>query len=89
MSDQKLDYTLKVELTSEMIAEIDRAIILFQDTLIRTRSEFIRAACHYTLDAVARANGDVPISVEERKSRVFGGDSRQRADHPLSDSLRI
>jgi len=60
-----------LKLTSEMVAEIDRALLLKQDTLVRSRAEFVRAACQYTLDAIAEGNGDVPVSVEERKRRVL------------------
>lgn len=62
-------------MTSEMRDDIDRALMLVQDTRIRSRSEFIRAACQCLLDSLAKDWGDVPVSVEERKARVLtGGD---------------
>src|SRR5208283_2918464 len=71
MQSQKFDHTLALKMTSEMRDDIDRALILVQDTLIRTRSEFLRAACQYALDSLAGGCGDVPVSVEERKARVL------------------
>jgi len=62
-------------MTGEMRDDIDRALILVQDTLIRTRSEFIRAACQLALDRLAKDWGGGPVRVQERKERVFlGGD---------------
>ncbi len=37
--------------------DIDRALILVQDTRIRSRSEFIRAACQLALDSLAKDCG--------------------------------
>ena len=51
--------------------DIDRALILVQDTLVRSRSEFIRAACQYALDGLASGCGDTAVGVQERKSRVL------------------
>jgi len=68
---QKFDHALTLKMTSKMRDDIDKALILVQDTLIRSRSEFIRAACQYMLDALARSSGDVPVSVAERKERVL------------------
>lgn len=50
MQNQKFDHALVLKMTSEMRDDIDRALILTQDTLIRSRSEFIRAACQLALD---------------------------------------
>src|SRR5260370_40908494 len=73
MRSQRFDRTLTLKMTSEMRDDINRALILFQDTLIRTRSEFLRMACQYSLDGLARGCGDVPVDVEERKKRVLSG----------------
>lgn len=73
MQSQKFDHTLTLKMTSRMKDDIDKALLLVQDTLIRTRSEFIRAACQYMLDGFARGSGDVPVSVAERKERVLAG----------------
>ena len=73
MQCQKFDHTLTLKMTSEMRDDIDRALILVQDTLVRTRSEFLRVACQFALDSLAGGCGDVPVSVEERKERVFSG----------------
>ena len=64
--------TINLSLTPEMAADIDKALILVQDTLIRSRTEFIRAACQQALDTLAKGCGDAPIGVEQRKARVFG-----------------
>lgn len=71
MQCQKFDHTLTLKMTSEMREEIDRALILVQDTLIRTRSEFLRVACQYALDSLAGGCGEMPVGVEERKKRVL------------------
>ena len=60
-------------MTGEMRDDIDRALILVQDTRIRSRSEFIRAACQLALDSLAKDWGGGPVSVEERKARVLSG----------------
>ncbi|MGA2195104.1 MAG: hypothetical protein ABSH40_07515 [Bryobacteraceae bacterium] len=73
MQYQKFDHALALKMTSDMRDDIDRALILVQDTLIRTRSEFLRAACQYALDSLAGGCGDAPISVDERKERVLSG----------------
>jgi hypothetical protein len=71
MKYQIFDHTLTLNMTAEMRDDIDRALILVQDTLIRSRSEFIRAACQYALDGLASGCGDVPVNVGQRKSRVL------------------
>jgi Arc/MetJ-type ribon-helix-helix transcriptional regulator len=71
MQYQRFDHTLTLKMTSEMRDDIDRALILVQDTLIRTRSEFLRAACQFALDSLASGCGDIPVAVEERKARVL------------------
>ena len=71
--NQRFDHTLALKMTSEMRDDIDRALILTQDTLIRSRSEFIRAACQLALDSLAKDWNGGPISVEERKERVLTG----------------
>ena len=71
MQNQKFDHALVLKMTSEMRDDIDRALILVQHTLVRTRSEFLRAACQYALDSLAADCGDMPVGVEERKNRVF------------------
>jgi hypothetical protein len=73
MQNQQFDHALVLKMTSEMRDDIDRALILVQDTLVRTRSEFIRVACQYALDSLAADCGDMPVGVEERKNRVFSG----------------
>jgi hypothetical protein len=73
MNCQIFDHTLTLNMTAEMRDDIDRALILVQDTLVLTRSEFIRVACQYALDSLAADSGDVPVSVEERKARVLAG----------------
>ena len=73
MQKQKFDHALVLKMTSEMRDDIDRALILVQDTPIRTRSEFLRAACQYAIDSLVGGCGDIPISVEERKERVLSG----------------
>ncbi len=60
-----------LELTPEMVADIDKALLLNQDTLVRSRQEFIRAACQYALDAVFEGIGDPAANLEERKRRVL------------------
>jgi hypothetical protein len=71
MQYKKFDHALALKMTGEMRDDIDRALVLVQDTLIRTRSEFIRAACQYAIDSLAGGCGDAPVSVEERKARVL------------------
>ena len=71
MQHQKFDHTLTLKMTAEMRDDIDRALIMVQDTLIRTRSEFLRAACQFALDSLASGCGDIPVSVDERKARVL------------------
>jgi hypothetical protein len=71
MQYQKFDHTLTLKMTSDMRDDIDRALILVQDSLVRTRSEFLRAACQCALDSLAGGCGDIPVSVEERKARVL------------------
>jgi hypothetical protein len=73
MQNQKFDHALVLKMTSKMRDDIDRALILTQDTLIRTRSEFLRAACQCFLDSLSKSWGGGPLSVEERKSRVLSG----------------
>jgi Arc/MetJ-type ribon-helix-helix transcriptional regulator len=73
MQNQKFDHALVLKMTSEMRDDIDRALILIQDTRIRSRSEFIRAACQCLLDCLAKDWGGGPVSVEERKARVLAG----------------
>ena len=80
MQYQRFDHTLTLKMTSEMRDDIDRALILVQDTLIRTRSEFLRAACQFALDCLASGCDDIPVSVEERKQRVFAGTGECDAD---------
>ena len=70
---QKFDHTLVLKMTGEMRDDIDRALLLVQDTMVRTRSEFLRVACQYMLDSLARDCGDTPVDVEERKKRVLSG----------------
>jgi Arc/MetJ-type ribon-helix-helix transcriptional regulator len=70
---RRFDHILTLKMTAEMRDDIDKTLLLVQDTLIRGRSEFIRAACQFMLDSLARGSGDVPVSVEERKERVLAG----------------
>ena len=86
MQSQRFDHTLTLKMTSEMRDDIDRALILVQDTLIRTRSEFLRVACQYALDSLARGCGDVPVDVVERKKRVLSG--TDEADTDRSDQVQ-
>ena len=71
MQNQKFDHALVLKMTTKMRDDIDRALILVQDTLIRSRSEFIRAACQLFLDSLAKGWGAGPVSIEERKARVL------------------
>lgn len=71
MQHQRFDHILTLKMTGEMRDDIDRALIMVQDTLVRTRSEFLRAACQYALDNLAAGCGAIPVSVEERKARVL------------------
>ena len=73
MQSQQFDHTLTLKMTSEMRDDIDRALILVQDTLVRTRSEFLRVACQFALDSLAEDCGDAPVTVSERKNRVLAG----------------
>ena len=73
MQNEKFDHALVLKMTTEMRDDIDRALILVQDTRIRSRSEFIRAACQCLLDSLAKDWGGGPVSVEERKARVLAG----------------
>ncbi len=86
MRSQRFDRTLTLKMTSEMRDDINRALILVQDTLIRTRSEFLRMACQYALDGLARGCGNVPVDVEERTKRVLTGTDEADADR--SDQLQ-
>ena len=54
MQNQKFDHALVLKMTSKMRDDIVRALILTQDTLIRSRSEFIRTACQCFLDSLAK-----------------------------------
>jgi len=65
------DHTLTLKMTSDMRDEIDRALLLVQDTLVRTRSDFLRAACQFALDSLAEEFGDMPVDIEERRKRVL------------------
>jgi len=58
-------------MTADMRDDIDKALILVQDTLVRTRSDFLRAACQYALDSLAEEFGDMPMDIEERRKRVL------------------
>ena len=80
MQYQKFDHALALKMTGEMRDDIDRALIVVQDTLIRTRSEFIRAACQYALDSLAKDWGDVPVTIEERKARGLSDTDESDAD---------
>jgi hypothetical protein len=80
MMTQKFDHILTLKITSEMRDDIDRALVLVQDSLIRTRSEFLRMACQFALDSIAKGSGDVPVSVEERKRRILSGSDELDAD---------
>ncbi len=80
MQHKRFDHTLTLKMTSQMRDDMDRALILVQDTLIRTRSEFLRAACQYALDSLAEGWGQVPVSVEERKKRVLSAADELEAD---------
>ena len=71
MQNQKFDHALVLKMTTKMRDDIDRALVLTQDTLIRSRSEFIRAACQCFLDSLAKDWGVGPVSVEERRKRVL------------------
>jgi Arc/MetJ-type ribon-helix-helix transcriptional regulator len=73
MQIKEFDHVLTLKITAEMRDDIDRALLLVQDTLVRSRSEFLRAACQYALDNLAGGWGDRPVSVEERKERVLAG----------------
>jgi hypothetical protein len=73
MQNQKFDHALVLKMTTKMRDDIDRALVLTQDTLIRSRSEFIRAACQCFLDSLAKDWGGGPVSVEKRKARVLAG----------------
>jgi len=68
---RKFGHTLTLKMTRQMRDDIDQALLLVQDTLVRTRSEFIRAACQYALDGLASGSGDAPVSLGERKARVL------------------
>jgi len=80
MQNQKFDHALVLKMSSRMRDDIDRALILVQDTLIRTRSEFIRAACQLALDRFAKDWGGAPVSVEERKEQVLSGEDELDTD---------
>ena len=82
---QQFDHTLILKMTAEMRDDIDRALILVQDTVIRTRSEFLRAACQYALDNLAAGCGDVAVTMEERKRRILR-DSQQLPMKTVSPS---
>ena len=73
MQNQTFDHALVLKMTTKMRDDIARALIVVQDTLIRSRSEFIRVACQLFLDSFAKDWGDVPVSVEERKAQVLSG----------------
>src|ERR1019366_6320033 len=85
MQNEKFDHALVLKMTSEMRDDIDRALILVQDTRIRSRSQFIRAACQRLLDSLAKDWGGGPVSVEERKARVLAG--TDELDTDLSDQV--
>ena len=82
MQNQRFDHALVLKMTSKMRDDIDSALILTQDTLIRTRSEFIRAACQCFLDSLAKDWGGGPVSVDERKARVLSGGNELDAEGP-------
>lgn len=84
----KFDHALTLKMTSDMRDDIDRALLLVQDTLIRTRSEFIRAACQYAIDSLVGGWADEPVSVEERTERVLSGGSELNAEGPDQVSAR-
>ena len=74
MQYQRFDHTMLLNMTSQMRDDIDKALVLEQGSLVRTRSEFLRMACQSALDSIlAGACGDVPLSLEERKRRVLSG----------------
>ena len=80
MQRKRFDHILTLKMTGEMRDDIDRALILVQDTLIRSRSEFLRAACQYALDGLAGGCGDVPVTIEERTKRVLSHSNGLDAD---------
>jgi hypothetical protein len=80
MQNQTFDHALVLKMTTKMRDDIDRALIVVQDTLIRSRSEFIRVACQLFLDSFAKDWGDVPVAVEERKARVLWGEDEVEAE---------
>lgn len=88
MQSQHFDHTLTLKMTGDMRDDIDRALVLVQDTLIRTRSEFIRVACQYALDSLAGGCGDVPVDVNERKKRVLAGGDELDTEKPDQVSTR-
>jgi hypothetical protein len=79
---QKFDHILTLKMTGEMRDDIDQALVLVQDSLIRTRSEFLRMACQYALDSLARGSGDMPGGVDERKNGVLSGDELDTLTFP-------
>jgi hypothetical protein len=80
MQAQRFAHILTLKMTREMRDDIDNALLLVQDTLVRTRSEFLRMACQFALDSLAGECNDVPVDIEERKNRVLAGADELDAD---------
>jgi hypothetical protein len=51
-SKKQYDHTLTLKITSEMRDEIDKALVVLNDSYVQTRSEFFRMSASYALASV-------------------------------------
>jgi hypothetical protein len=49
MQSKKYEHLLTLKITTEMRNEIDQALVLLEDSFVKTRSEFFRYAAAYAL----------------------------------------
>jgi hypothetical protein len=67
MQRAKYDHVLNLKITSEMLAEIDKALVEMRSNL-RSRSEFLRAAVAYSLMSLAEDPSHFVSSEDNRLS---------------------
>jgi hypothetical protein len=48
-SKKQYDHTLSLKITDEMRDEIDKALLVLNDSFVQTRSEFLRMSAAYAL----------------------------------------
>jgi hypothetical protein len=66
MQSAKYDHVLNLKITSEMLAAVDEALIQMRSVL-RTRSDFLRAAVAYSLNSLAAECPPDPAPDEDKE----------------------